>query len=164
MNIIFLFICTSFACVLFVAYFVWWDKRSLQLLRLRVKKLYASPLFAELIPILKFAQRRPLEQLIIDKTGIAIRFLEPVGSESYFSLREQGYPMLTPEKQEALLVLLEEFLPQLTDRHRYILRKKHRRLVNGRRETYYCYVIMNQYKMMLVRAPRYNGSLKQLGQ
>ena len=164
MNILFLFICTAFISIAFISYFVWWDRRSLQILRLRVKKLYASPMFAELAPILKFAQRRPLEQLIIDKTGLVIRFLEPVGSESYFSLREHGYPALSPERQEALLVLLEEFLPQLADRHRYVLRKKRRRLVNGRQEIYYYYVIMNQYKMMLVRAPRYNGSLKQLGQ
>ena len=161
-SIFFLFI--SLVCIALIGYYTWLDHRYLRLLKLRVKKLYASPLFAELSPILKSVQKRIIEELLVDKTGIVIRFLEPVGSQIYFNTRDRELGTLTPEKQEALVVLLEEFLPKITDSHRYRLRKRRKRLVNGKVETYYQYVILNQYKTLLSRTPRYNSPLRQLRQ
>lgn len=141
-----------------VAYFLWLDHKRSRLLRLRVKKMHASPLFAELAPLLKNAQNRPIEQLTVDKTGVFIRFMQPVGSEARFSLRDRGFGYLTQERQEALVILLEEFLPRVTDSHRYAFRKKRTLLLNGHFETYYQYTILNAYKTSLVRAPYYDGT------
>lgn len=162
MNILFLLI--SMICIALVGYLIWLDNRNMQKLRFRVKKMHASSMFAEMVPLLKNAQKRPIEQLVIDKTGVIIRYLEPAGSEIRFLMRDHGYPYLSQERQEALLILLEEFLPRITDTHRYSLRKKHTRLIGGQVETYYKYIIVNQYKTSLIRAPYYDGSLQQLWQ
>lgn len=159
-NII--FICVTIAGIATIVYLIWLDHRNLHLLKLRVKKVYGSPMFAELSPLLKAAQNRPVEQLIIDKTGINIRYMSPAGSESSFNLYDRGYKNLSPEKLEALLILLEEFLPKITDPHRYALRKKRTHLINGQVEFYYQYTILSHYKTSLVRAPYYDGSLQHL--
>ena len=161
-NIFFIFV--SIVSVALVSYLFWLDNRNLRLLKLRVKKLHASPLFKDLVPLLRIAQKRPIEHLTIDKTGIAIRYIEPAGSETRFVLAQHGYSPLSSEKQEALLVLMEEFLPKLADNHRYVRHKKRTRLMNGQFEIYHRYIILNRYKTSLIRAPYYDGSLQQLWQ
>ncbi len=156
------FVAVSIAGIVLIAYLIWLDNRNLRMLKLRVKKMHASPMFAELAPLLKAAQSRPIEQLIIDKTGVSIRYMQPAGMETNFNMYGRGYRNLTPEKQEALLILLEEFLPRITDSNRYSLRKKRNKLLNGQYETYYQYTILNHYKTSLVRAPYYDGSLQHL--
>ena len=164
MEINFLFILISIVCAALVGYLILLDNRNLRMLRMRVKKMYASPMFEEMVPLLKNAQKRPIEKLQIDKTGVVFRFLEPTGSESRFLVRDYGYRYLTPEKQEALLILLEEFLPKITDTHRYTLRKRKTHLVSRQSEIHYQYVMLNSYKASLIRAPYYEHSLQQLWQ
>ena len=156
------FITVAIAGVALIAYLIWLDNRNLHFLRLRVRKMHASPMFAELAPLLKTARNRPIENLVIDKTGIVIRYMQPAGSETTFQMHSRGYRNLTPEKQEALLILLEEFIPRITDSNRYTLRKKRMRLPNGQSEAYYQYTILNHYKTSLVRAPYYDRSLQHL--
>ena len=55
--------------------------------RLRVHKLYSSPVFEEMVPMLNAAKKRPLEQVIIDKTGVTFVYMTPVGSASAFMRR-----------------------------------------------------------------------------
>ena len=129
-------------------------------LRLRVKKLYASQLFEDILPLLKTARKRHVEQLMVDKTGIVLRYLHPVGSETAFLMRPHGYAYLTPELQEALRVVLEECLPKLKDTGRYYVSRRRIRLVNGDIEYAYRYTISNAYKARLSRAPYYDGSLQ----
>jgi hypothetical protein len=160
MNAYFVFI--AFLGIVAVTYFLWLDHKKSRMLRLRVKKLHASPMFAELSPMLKNAQNRPIEQLTVDKTGVVIRFMQPVGSEMRFSLRDRGFGYLSEEKQEALVILLEEFLPRVVDSHRYAFKKKRTLLLNGHFEFYYQYTILNSYKTSLVRAPYYDGSNRRL--
>lgn len=160
MNILFFGI--AIVGVALVGYMIWLDNRNLRLLKLRVKKMHASDMFADLAPILKSAQNRPIEELVVDKTGIVIRYMQPAGAESRFILRDHGYKNFSPEKQEALLLLLEQFLPRITDSNRYSLKKKRTRLLNGHMETYYQYTIHNNYKTTLVRAPYYDGSFQHL--
>ena len=124
-------------------------------LRMLALKMHASPLFAQLSPLLKNAQYRAIEQLSVDKTGIVIRYIQPAGSETHFRLRDHGFPYLTEEKQQAILCLLEEFLPLIADTHRYSLRKRRALLLNGRFDIYYQYTILNAYKATLMRAPHY---------
>lgn len=145
-----------------VLYFLWLDRKKSRMLRLRVKKMHASPLFTELAPLLKNAQSRPIEQLTVDKTGVYIRFMQPAGSELRFPLREKGFGSLSPERLEALVLLLEEFLPKVRDTHRYAFRRKRNLLLNGHFEIYYQYTILNAYKTSLVRAPYYDGSSRRL--
>lgn len=152
------FLCVAGLGVAAVGYFLWQDRKRIRMLKLRVKKMHASPLFAELMPLLKHAQNRPIEQLSVDKTGVWVRFMQPAGNEMRFSVRERGFHYLSPEKQEALVILLEQFLPRITDSHRYTLRKRRTLLLNGHFETYYQYTILNAYKTSLVRAPYYDGS------
>ena len=159
-NTYFLFI--ALLGIVAVAYFLWLDHKRSRLLCLRVKKLHASPMFAALAPMLKNAQNRPIEQLTVDKTGVVIRFLHPAGSEVRFRLRDLGYGYLSQEKQEALVVLLEQFLPRVADVHRYSFKKKRTLLLNGHYESYYQYTILNSYKTSLVRAPYYDGSSRKL--
>lgn len=156
------FLCIAVIGIALVGYFIWLDQSNLRMLKLRVKKMHASPMFAELAPMLKTAQNRPIEELTVDKTGVLIRFMHPAGSEMHFSMRGHGYHYLSPERQEALLILLEQFLPKITDSNRYALKKKHNRLLNGQRETYYQYTMLNHYKATLVRAPYYDGSFQHL--
>lgn len=156
------FVCIAVLGILTVVYFFRLDQRRVRLLKMRVKKMYASPMFEEFIPFLKHAQKRTIEQLVVDKEGVVFRFLEPAGTEMCFSLRERGYRLLSPEKQETLVVLMEEFLPKMIDQHRYSLKKKRVRLLNGQVETYYQYTILNHYKSSLLRAPYYNKSVQRL--
>ncbi len=157
-NAYFLFI--AIIGLLLVGYLIWLDRRRLRLLKLRVKKMYGSPLFQDLAPILRAAQIRPIESLRVDKTGITVRYVHPAGSETRFNISKQGYRPLSPERQEALMALLEEFLPKITDSNRYVLRKKRIRLLNGQTEYYHQYTIVNGYKNSLVRAPYYDRSFR----
>ena len=123
---------------------------------LLAQKMHASPMFAELSPLLKSAQHRAIELLTVDKTGVIIRYIHPAGSESRFLVRDYGFPALSEEKQRALLYILEQFLPLIADTHRYTLRKKRILLLNGRFETYHQYTILNAYKTTLTRASQYS--------
>lgn len=145
----------TIAAIVCIGMLFWTDRQKARKLQMRVNKLYASSMFTELGPLLKRAQKYPVEQLIVDKRGVILRYLYPAGQEMHFSLRERGYDPLSPEKQEALLVLMEQFLPKLADTGRYALRKKHTVLLNGSKESYYTYTIRNEYKASLSRAPQY---------
>ena len=136
------------------------DRKRMRLQRLRVKKLYASSMFEAMKPILLRAQKFSVESLTIDKTGFAFRFLSPVGYETHFRMADYGYPNLTLDKQEALLLLLEEFVPKLTTHNCYSFRSKRTRLLDGHVEYQYRYIIQIDYKNLLNRAPYYDGSLQ----
>jgi len=129
-------------------------------LQLRVKKLYASQLFMDMIPTLKVARHAPVEQLAVDKTGIVIRYLHSEGAETAFLMRPNGYAYLTPDQQEAMRTVLEECLPKLADSARYHVLRKRVRLLNGDIEFTYQYTITNAYKAKLSRAQYYDGSLQ----
>lgn len=141
-------------------YWIWQNKQHERSLQLRVKKLYASQLFEELIPLLRVAKKRHIEQLIVDKTGIIIRYLKPDQSENAFFMHPNGYAYLTPEQQEAVRAVLEDCLPKLKDDSRYIFSRKRVRLVNGSIEFVNHYIISNAYKSMINRAPYYDGTLR----
>ena len=57
-----------------VAYFYQEHLREKKL-QLRVQKLYASQLFEDMIPMLQFARHNAIEQLVVDKTGVVLRYL-----------------------------------------------------------------------------------------
>ena len=146
-----------------ILYFLWLDHRNFRLLKLRAIKMHSSTLFAEIRPLLKSAEKRPIERMTIDKTGFVIEYMHPAGSKIRFAMADYGCRELTPQRQEALAMLMEKSLPRISDNHRYVLKKKRIYLPNGQSETYYSYVIRNHYKTALVRAPYYDGSFQQLG-
>ena len=84
-------------------------------LQIRVKKLYASQLFEDMIPMLRAVKHHSVEQLMLDKKGVSVRYLHADSPETAFLMRPNGYDYLTPEQQEAMRVMLEECLPKLTD-------------------------------------------------
>ena len=129
--------------------------RRLQRQRMRVRKLYASPVFQDMLPMLEHARRRRLEQVRVDKTGVLITCLFPAGSNTAFLMKPHGYAYLTEEQQAAMRTLLEECLPKLRQRGCYRLLRRAYRLVNGQVEYSYRYVIQNRYKASLVRIPYY---------
>ena len=129
-------------------------------LQLRVRKLYASQLFMDMIPMLQTARHSQIEQLAVDKTGVLIRYLHSEGAETAFLMRPNGYAYLTPDQQEAMRSVLEECLPKLADNARYHVLRKRIRLLNGDLEYAYQYTITNAYKARLCRAPYYDGSLQ----
>jgi len=132
------------------------ERTRVRKIALMARKMHASPVFAELSPLLKSAQYRAIEMLTVDKTGVMIRYVHPAGSEAYFHMREHGFPALSEGKRQALLCILEEFLPPIADTHRYSLRKKRILLLNGHIDTYFQYTIRNAYKATLTRAPQYS--------
>ena len=129
--------------------------RRLQRQRMRVRKLYASPVFQDMLPMLEHARRRHLEQVRVDKTGVLITYLFPAGSNTAFLMKPHGYAYLTEEQQAAMRTLLEECLPKLRQRGCYRLLRRTYRLVNGQVEYSYRYVMQNRYKASLVRIPYY---------
>ena len=143
-----------------VVYLLVADRRRVRMQRLRVKKLYASPMFEAMKPMLVRAQKYSVESLSIDKTGFTFRFLFPFGYELHFNMADYGYPNLTNEKQEALLLLLEEFVPKLTMHDNYSFRTVRNKLLDGHVEYQYKYIIRIDYKTLLTRAPYYDGSLQ----
>ena len=85
--------------------------RRLQRQRMRVRKLYASPVFQDMLPMLEHARKRHLEQVRVDKTGVLITYLFPAGSNSAFLMKPHGYAYLTEEQQDAMRT--REILPLL---------------------------------------------------
>ncbi|MEG2356272.1 MAG: hypothetical protein RSC40_04855, partial [Clostridia bacterium] len=67
------------------------DSRHERHLRLRVNKFRNSELFQEMLPLLRSVQHRPIEQLVVDKTGVVIRCLQPVGAELAFLMKPHHY-------------------------------------------------------------------------
>ena len=129
-------------------------------LQLRVQKLYASQLFEDMIPTLQFARHHTIEQLLVDKTGIVLRYLHAEGAETAFLMRANGYAYLTVEQQEAMRSVLEECLPKLRETNKYHVTRKRSTLLNGSVEYTYQYTIDNAYKAQLNRAPYYDGTLQ----
>lgn len=136
------------------------DRRQQKQLRLRVQKLYASQLFEDMLPLLQACRKRQLEQVIVDKTGVVMRYLHFAGSESAFLMRPNCYRYLSPGQQEALRSVLEDCLPKLRDSQLYHLSRQRIRLLNGQVEYAYRYTITNAYKARLSRAPYYDGTLQ----
>ncbi len=150
----------AFLGVAFVVYLMVLDHRRANILRLKAKKLYASPLFEAMRPTLKQAYKYPVERLTIDKTGFTLRFLLPFGYETRFDMVENGFPPLSVDKQEALLLLMEQFVPKLTQHDCYSFRSVRRKLLDGQVEYQYKYIMRIDYKNMLARAPYYDGTLQ----
>ena len=123
--------------------------------RLRVRKMYASPMMEELQHELRFAQKHAVELARVDKTGVYLRFLSPGYGEYSYRMREHGFSPLTPQQQSALRTVLEEQLPHFDDQNYYRLTRKTIYLVNGKIEFAYTYTMSNRYKEMLTRAPYY---------
>ena len=129
-------------------------------LRLRVQKLYASQLFEDMTPMIRFAKRHPIEQLMVDKTGVVLRFLHAEEQETAFLMRPNGYSYLSVEQQEAMRTVLEECIPKICDEGNYHVSRKRIVLLNGEVEYAYHYTISNSYKARLARASYYDGSLQ----
>lgn len=129
-------------------------------LRLRVQKFYASQLFEDITPMVRFARHHAVEQVTVDKTGLVMRLL-PTGQETAFLMRPNGYNYLTVEQQEAMRAVMEECIPKLCDNEHYRVTRKRNVLLNGDIEYAYQYTISNAYKARLARAPYYDGSLGQ---
>ena len=129
-------------------------------LQIRVKKLYASQLFEDMIPMLRAVKHHSVEQLMLDKKGVSVRYLHADSPETAFLMRPNGYDYLTPEQQEAMRVMLEECLPKLTDSASYHVGRKRVRQLNGDVEYMYQYTMTNAYKTRLCRAPYYDGTLQ----
>ena len=142
-----------------VAYFYQEHLREKKL-QLRVQKLYASQLFEDMIPMLQFAKRHAVEQLVVDKTGVVLRYLHAEGAETAFLMRANGYAYLTVEQQEAMRSVLEECLPKLRETEKYHVTRKRIVLLNGSVEYAFHYTIDNSYKAQLNRAPYYDGTLQ----
>ncbi len=143
-----------------VAYLIVMDNRKAYKQRLRAQKMYASPMFQELQPMLKPFRKAPFEQLKVDRFGVYVRLVQPGGEEICYRFDEHGYPNLTLERQEALLTLLESALPRITDSNQYHLRKKRRKMLSGKYEYIFAYIIDTDYKISLNRAPYYDSSLQ----
>ena len=142
-----------------VAYFYQEHLREKKL-QLRVQKLYASQLFEDMIPMLQFARHNAIAQLVVDKTGVVLRYLHSEGAETAFLMRANGYAYLTVEQQEAMRSVLEECLPKLREKEKYHVTRKRNVLLNGSVEYSYHYTIDNAYKAQLNRAPYYDGTLQ----
>ncbi len=130
-------------------------------LQLRVQKLYASQLFEDMMPMLRFARHHSIETLSVDKTGVVLRYLNSGSAETAFLMRANGYAYLSVEQQEAMRSVLEECLPKLRDTAKYHVIRKRVTLLNGSIEYTYQYTISNSYKSLLTRAPYYDGTLQQ---
>lgn len=139
---------------LLVAFFIYDHRQNCQH-RQRVRKLYASPVMDALQPALHFAKKHAVELAIVDKTGVHFRFLSPGYGEYHFVMREHGFQNLTPAQQSAMRTVLEERLPHLTEKTHYRLSRRTIQLPNGQTEYSYSYIMSNQYKEMLTRAPYY---------
>ena len=100
-------------------------------------------------------QKHAVELAIVDKTGVHFRFLSPGYGEYHFVMREHGFQNLTPAQQSAMRTVLEERLPHLTEKTHYRLSRRAIQLPNGQTEYSYSYIMSNQYKEMLTRAPYY---------
>lgn len=135
-----------------VCWAIWQEFVRRRRLAFRVRKLYASTLYADMKPLLKLARKYPVERIVVDKTGVAVRLLHGGSDEYAFLMRPNGYAYLTPEQQEALRVVLEERIPVLRDYTRYSVQRKRSTLLNGQREFAYHYTIVSNYKTQLMRS------------
>lgn len=168
MQLSIVFIIVTLFWVALIVYLLWMDNRRNQLLVLRAKKLYASPLFAAMWPLLKQCKARTIERFHMDSNGFIVSFMQPAGEMARyanigsvsFSVKKEGLDKLTAQQQEALIVLLEQALPKLADQSRYALKINRITLLNGKRDVVYDYVIRNDYKNMLARAPYYDDTLR----
>jgi len=128
-------------------------------LRLRVEKLYASQLFEDMMPLIRYARRYPVERLSVDKTGVVLRSMQADAHEQGFLMRPNGYAYLTDQQQEAMRTVLEECVPKLQNSAHYHVLRKRKVLLNGDIEYVYQYTISNEYKARLSRAAYYDGTL-----
>ncbi len=145
---------TAFLVILLIAFLIY-ELRQSRLHKLRVRKLYASPMMDELKHELRFAKKHAVELAQVDKNGVYLRFLSPGYGEYTYRMREHGYASLTPQQQSALRTVLEEQLPHFDDKDYYRLTRKFVHLPNGKTETAYSYTMTNSYKETLTRAPYY---------
>jgi hypothetical protein len=150
----------AFLGVAFAAYLMVLDRRRARYLRLKAQKMYASPLYSALRPVLRQAQKSPLESLTVEQAGLAFHFLSPNGYALRFDMAAHGFPPLSMEKQEALLLILEENIPKLAARNHYCFRSIRKKLLNGQVEYRYKFIIRIDYKNKLTLAPYYDGSLQ----
>ena len=125
-------------------------------LALRVRKLFASQLFEDMLPLLCSAKYNPVESLFVDKAGVSVRYLHSQHPENCFCLNQRGYDNLSTEKLEALRVLLEQCLPKLADHKLYGVFRKPTVCLNGTIEYAFEYTMTHSYKTSLSRSAYYN--------
>lgn len=118
--------------------------------RLLMTKLRNSKLYADMYPLVRFARRRDLDQVRIERNRIVFSAVCPPGKLCEFSLTEGGFRMLSGNRTRILAEVLAEDIPilksPLYSLHRYRVMRP-----NGRIDYGYVYTIRSVYKSQIMR-------------
>lgn len=138
-------VCLALAILLIVR-----EERRIRHERLMMTKMRNSKLYAQVYPLVRFARRRDLDQVRIERNRIVFSSVCPPGKLCEFSLSEGGFRLLSGQRTRVLAEVLGEDIPILKSPvyalHRYRVMRP-----NGQIDYGYVYTIRSFYKSQLMR-------------
>lgn len=141
-----LFVC-AVVCVLLMQK-LYREKQRQKALINRMRK---SEIYGHLYPQLVRCNARHVETLIVRPSGLAIRFLQPVGDTLRCSFDALGFDDMDQVPLYALTQAIAADMPILQDKSHYRLLTHHEKHMDGEPWLWYEYAIQTRYKDQLMR-------------
>ena len=120
----------------------------------RIETLRNNPLYRDLLPLVRRAAARDLDQVRIERDRIVFTLVSPPGTLGVYELRQSGHSQMSRTRTRVMTELLSEDIDLLRDRTKYSLTRYRIVRANGTADYGYVYTIRSPYKDYVMEARR----------
>jgi len=123
----------------------------------RIEVLRDKPVYRDMLPLVRRAATRDLDQVRIERDRIVFTLVSPPGTLGIYELRQSGHSQMSRTRTRVMTELLAEDIDLLRDRSKYSLTRYRIFRANGSVDYGYVYTIRSPYKDKVMEARRRIG-------
>ena len=123
----------------------------------RIETLRNNPLYRDMLPLVRRAAARDLDQVRIERDRIVFTLVSPPGTLGVYELHQSGHTQMSCTRTRVMTELLSEDIDLLRDRTKYSLSRYRIIRANGSMDYGYVYTIRSPYKDYIMEARRRIG-------
>jgi len=117
-----------------------------------IEKLRRNPVYQDMLPLVRRAAARDLDQVRIERDRIVFTLVSPPATLGVYELQQRGHMQMRPTRTRLMAELLAEDIELLRDRSKYSLVRYRIFRANGTVDYGYLYTIRSNYKDRIMRA------------
>lgn len=122
-----------------------------------IEDLRSKPVYRDMLPLVRLAAARDLDQVRIERDRIVFTQVCPPGTLGIYELRQSGHTQMSRTRTRVMTELLAEDIDLLRDRTKYSLMRYRITRANGSVDFGYVYTIRSPYKDKIMEARRKIG-------
>lgn len=123
-----------------------------------IEKLRHNPVYQDMLPLVRRAAARDLDQVRIERDRIVFTLVSPPATLGVYELVQSGHAQMRPTRTRLMAELLAEDIELLRDRSKYTLVRYRIFRANGTVDYGYLYTIRSSYKDRIMRARQRLGA------